>query len=80
MPRSDGHRIPKYDRDDTRLQLTFCAIKIRSRVKLSKVGVLTDHRRKLPHVTRAMGNRFEVIFLTDDARLAWHVGYDLAGW
>jgi len=80
MVRRDDHRICKFVADDAKRQLTVCGIKIRSRTKLNKVEILIDRRRKLPFVTRAAGNRFQVIFLTDDARLARRAAYDLAGW
>jgi hypothetical protein len=48
--------------------------------KLGKVEVLVDRRRKLPFVTRAVGDRLQVEFAADNPRLAWHIAYELAGW
>ncbi len=53
---------------------------IQSLGRLGSVEVLVDRRRRLPYVTRAKGEHFEVVFMADNAHLAWDIAYDLAGW
>lgn len=56
------------------------ALTIRSLGKIDRIEVLVDQRRKLPYVARAEGDRFQVMIMTDNPRLARHFAYDLGKW